>query len=263
MIESVAIANQHFQDVNPRVCGREACSPSHHFGPAVRNYWLLHYVMEGEGVFRTERGEYRLGASQVFVIRPGELTYYEADGRRPWTYVWIGFESGVELPEILGQDVFALPQGRALFEALPRARDMQAGKEAYLCGRIWELLWLLSAGPKAAGRKELYVQQAKNYMEAEYMTGITVSELAARLGLDRSYFSGLFKRTEGRTPQRYLREVRMRQAAVQLLERGDTVTETAASVGYADVFAFSRTFKQHFGMPPSRYRERFGGRKKP
>ena len=56
MITSVAIANQHFRDVNPRACGRETCSPSHGFGPAVRSFWLLHYIMEGEGTFRTERG---------------------------------------------------------------------------------------------------------------------------------------------------------------------------------------------------------------
>ena len=258
MITSVAIANQHFRDVNPRACGRETCSPSHGFGPAVRSFWLLHYIMEGEGTFRTERGEYRLGPSQVFVIRPGELTYYEADGRCPWTYVWIGFESSVAMPEILNRDTFALPQGRELFASLPRARDMASGKEAYLCGKIWELLWLLSAGPRPAGRKELYIQQAKNYIESEYMTGITVNEVAARLGLDRSYFSNLFRLTEGMTPQRYLCEVRMGQAARQLMERGDTVTETAASVGYSDVFAFSRMFKRRFGVPPSQYRDRCG-----
>ena len=254
MFTSVAIANQHFRDINPRACGKEVCRPSHGFGPTARSFWLLHYIMDGEGVFRTERGEYRLCASQVFVIRPGELTYYEADARSPWTYVWIGFESCVALPEILQRDVFALPQGRALFEALPRARDMTAGREAYLCGKIWELLWLLSARPKPAGRKELYIRQAKNYIESEYMTGITVGEVAARLGLDRSYFSNLFRQAEGKTPQQYLCEVRMGQAARQLMERGYTVTEAAASVGYADVFAFSRTFKRCFGVPPSQYR---------
>ena len=42
------------------------------------------------------------------------------------------------------------------------------------------------------------------------------------------------------------------------MERGDTVTETAASVGYSDVFAFSRMFKRRFGVPPSQYRDRCG-----
>jgi AraC-like DNA-binding protein len=113
---------------------------------------------------------------------------------------------------------------------------------------------LISATRKKAGRKELYIRQAKNYMESEYMVGISVGEVASRLGLDRSYLSNLFKETEGKSPQRYLNEVRMRQAAVLLTELGYTVTETAMSVGYADVFAFSRMFKQFYGISPKHYR---------
>ena len=115
---------------------------------------------------------------------------------------------------------------------------------------------MLSSRQKKTDQKELYIQQAKNFMESEYMMGITVSELAARLGLDRSYFSNLFKQSQGKSPQQYLNEVRMSQAAAQLTEQGNTVTETAASVGYADVFAFSRMFKQYYGVSPSEYRSK-------
>lgn len=250
----IAIANQHFQDINPRICGQEDCLPSHGYGPTSRDYWLFHYIVEGEGIFKIGEKEYHLHASQIFVIRPGELTYYEADKEKPWKYIWIGFDSSIPMPSILEEDVLTLPQGRPLFEAFLRAADLTGGKEIYLCGKIWELLYMISLRQKKAGQKELYIQQAKNFMESEYMMGITVNELAARLGLDRSYFSNLFKQSQGKSPQQYLNEVRMRQAAAQLTEQGYTVTETAASVGYADVFAFSRMFKQYYGVPPSEYR---------
>lgn len=251
---SVAIANQHFHDINPRVCGWEECSPSHYFGPAVRSYWLLHYVMEGEGVFRVGECEYEVHGSQMFIIRPGELTYYKASGEKPWKYIWIGFDCGVEVPSALNEHVLDFPQGRMLFERLQKAKQLTDGREAFLCGKIWELFYLIASMQKKAGRKELYIRQAKNYMESEYMVGITVGEVAARLGLDRSYLSNLFKETEGTSPQQYLNEVRMRQAAVLLTELGYTVTETAMSVGYADVFAFSRMFKQFYGVSPKYYR---------
>ena len=252
----VAIANQHFQDINPRICGQEACAPSHGYGPTVRDYWLFHYVTEGEGMFRIGEREYHLHASQMFIIRPGELTFYEADRENPWNYIWIGFDSSIPMPSVLGEDVLTLPQGRPLFEAFLKAGDLTAEKEIYLCGKIWELLYMLSSRQKKTDQKELYIQQAKNFMESEYMMGITVSELAARLGLDRSYFSNLFKQSQGKSPQQYLNEVRMSQAAAQLTEQGNTVTETAASVGYADVFAFSRMFKQYYGVSPSEYRSK-------
>ena len=253
---SVAIANQQFQDINPRICGWEACEPSHKYGPAVRNYWLIHYIMDGEGIFRKGDTEYRLCASQMFVIRPGDLTYYEADAERPWRYIWIGFECNADIAQMLTEPVVTLPQGKPLFEALQKAEGMCAGKEAYLCAKIWELLYLISSDQKNVGRKELYIQQAKNFIESEYMVGITVREVADRLGLDRSYFSNLFRASQGKTPQQYLNEVRMRQAATLLAGLGYSVTETAASVGYADVFAFSRTFKKFYGISPSEYRHR-------
>lgn len=253
---NVAIVNQKLQDINPRVCGWEDCEPFHKYGPTVRNYWLFHYIVDGEGIFRKGDREYHLCASQMFMIRPGELTYYEASGEKPWKYIWIGFECNAAISKMLTEPVITLPQGKLLFEALQRAEEMSAGKEAYLCAKIWELLYLISFGQKKAGRKELYIQQAKNFIESEYMMGITVGEVAARLGLDRSYFSNLFRASQGKTPQQYLNEVRMRQAAAQLVELGYSVTETAASVGYADVFAFSRTFKKFYGISPSEYRHR-------
>ena len=39
----------------------------------------------------------------------------------------------------------------------------------------------------------------------------------------------------------------------ELLCEGFAVTVTAASVGYPDVFSFSRAFKNHYGLPPTEY----------
>lgn len=255
MYASVAIINQHYEDINPRVCGKEDCAPSHKYGPAVRDYWLIHYVLDGEGCFRTDGKEYHLKPSQMFVIRPGEMTYYEADRDMPWTYIWVGFDSSVAMPQALCGDVLTFPQGRPLFEAMFKVREQSEGKEACLCGKIWELLGLLSSGQRKIGQREMYIRQAKNFIETEYMMDISVRELASRLGLDRSYFSNLFKESEGKSPQQYIKEVRMRQAATQLVELGYSVAQTAASVGYADMFAFSRVFKQYYGVSPREYRE--------
>lgn len=38
-----------------------------------------------------------------------------------------------------------------------------------------------------------YLEKALNLMQSEYMNGITIQEIADRLGLNRSYFSELFR----------------------------------------------------------------------
>ena len=46
-MKDTLLDNLHMADINPRICGVEACAPGHSFGPAVREYFLLHYVVRG------------------------------------------------------------------------------------------------------------------------------------------------------------------------------------------------------------------------
>ena len=130
---------------------------------------------------------------------------------------------------------------------------MEAGREYFLCGKIWELLSLLESGAPHAGASRDYVETAKTYLETEYMRGVSIAALAQRLNLDRSYFSSLFRRRTGLSPQQYLTQCRLQKAAELIAMHGFTPGEAAAATGYADIFSFSRMFKRRFGVPPSRY----------
>lgn len=257
---SVLLENRHFKEINPIQAGWERCEPGHSFGPASRSFYLLHYVVSGTGRFLTGDAAYPVEQGQVFVIRPFETTAYEASRERPWHYIWLGFEAGRALPSAMERDVLALPQAGPLFSRIPNVSDMPAGREAYLCGTVWELLSLLeeeAAGGNARPRHAAdCVNVAKTYMETEYMRGVSVAELAKRLNLDRSYFSKLFRRETGKSPQQYLTGFRLQKAAELLRDYGKTPGEAAISTGYPDVFSFSRMFKRHFGVSPSEYQRR-------
>ena len=41
-----------FTDLNLIFCGREACESLHSFGPVVRPHYILHYILEGKGIFQ-------------------------------------------------------------------------------------------------------------------------------------------------------------------------------------------------------------------
>ena len=258
MQKSKIITNKHYKEMNPTVCGREKCESGHFFGPAVRSYWLLHFVASGKGVFKTSRGEYRLEKNDIFVIRPYEITYYEADKTEPWEYLWIGFSSSLPLPSMLSEnDVFYAPFLLETFCSAVNAEDISSGVrgyEAFLCSKIWELISHLEMleehkSPLADG----YVRTAINIMENEYHTGVTVEDIADRLHLNRSHFSTTFKKVIGKSPREFLISLRMKKAAEWLREEHLSVSITAASVGYPDVFSFSRAFKNYYGVSPSEY----------
>ncbi len=255
---SLLLNNQEFQEINPIQAGWERCQPGHFFGPALRPFVLLHYVVSGQGIFQTEGGSFPVGPGQIFVIHPGETTFYQASQENPWHYIWIGFEAGLSLPKALRSPVITLPQAGQIFSAVPELSHRQSGREASLCGKIWELLSLLEQEPgevPVQKEKQVYVNKAKTFMETEYMRGVSITALAGKLNLDRSYFSKLFKESTGKSPQQYLTDLRLEKAAELLRKYEKTPGEAAAAVGYPDVFSFSRMFKRRFGISPREYQK--------
>lgn len=253
------IVNQGYKDINPMQCGRGITMPRHSYGPAARTHWLLHFVVSGRGKFVSPRGEFSVGRGHMFIIRPYEITYYEADETDPWEYIWIGFTAEVHLPARLGADVLCLPMLADIFRRAHEAPDISeggVGYEAKLCACIWELLARLSeCETDKSEATERYIRPALSMMESEFSNGITVEEVAERLHLNRSYFSTLFRSAVGKSPRAYLTDLRMERAAMLLTRFGCSVTVAATSVGYPDVFAFSRAFKRHFGLSPLHYTE--------
>ena len=251
---NIMLLNRNFHDINPITCGWERCAPRHSFGPAQRDYFLLHYVVEGNGRFCRDGREFVVYPGQIFVIRPGETTYYEADAHTPWYYRWVGFCACVPLPESIQYDIIQAPECGHLFAAMDAANSMGAGRESYICGLLWQLLAAFSEKQATRSLAEEYVLRAKNYIESAYLNDITVEKMARFLNLDRCYFSTLFKKHTGRSPQQYLVEFRLHKAAA-LLTDGYSPGEAAIGCGYRDTTNFSRMFSRYFGVAPSHYRK--------
>ena len=82
-----------------------------------------------------------------------------------------------------------------------------------------------------------------------------VDVLAADVGLSRAQLHRKMKEITGIATGRFLRNLRMEQAARLLREGKVNVSQVADKVGYTDQAHFSTAFKNHFGMSPSQYAE--------
>lgn len=248
MYHYVIVSNEEYKGLNPVIFGYEPCKKSHSFGPAVRGYWLLHYIESGYGVYKINNREYKVGPGEIFVIPPFEETYYEADAENPWSYIWIGFTTDC-LPTAL-DDVIHIPEAITVFNEMKTCEEFKNGRSAFLSAKLWELFSLLLRKKK---NTEDYIAKALDCIHAEYMNGITIEEIAQRLRLDRTYFSTLFKKKIGISPKKYLLNYRMNIASSLMLDNGKSVSVTACSVGYTDIFTFSKMFKKHYGLSPHDY----------
>jgi AraC-like DNA-binding protein len=82
----------------------------------------------------------------------------------------------------------------------------------------------------------------------------SLNELATAASASRSVLDGRFRQVLGRSPIRYLTEWRMHTAGDLLRSTDFSVARVAREVGYEAEEAFSRAFKRHHKMPPSRWR---------
>ncbi|MBQ5901064.1 MAG: AraC family transcriptional regulator [Clostridia bacterium] len=252
MLHNIFLAESDFPALNVVNFGYEDCEKSHHFGPAVRTYWLLHFVESGFGTYNIEGNTYTLKPGEVFVIPPYVETYYQADAQNPWRYTWVGFTCNGKLPLDLPH-VIKCPAALEIFERMKKCDSIIGGKNAFLVARVWELFSLLLEKEQ---KEPDYIEIALGAIHSEYMSELNASTLAERLSLDRSYFTTLFKEKVGVSPGRYIFTHRMTTAASFMLS-GQSVTTAANSVGYNDIYNFSRMFKRHFGIPPREYIKKY------
>ena len=197
---------------------------------------------------------YPSSKGQIFVIHPYEMVRYSADPADPWYYSWVGFELFFDVPKLRDNYILDLPEAEPIFQAIKDAELSGCQKELFVCGKVFELLSLLGESQSSkATRAEEYVLHAKQYIDINYPQIITVDNLAKELNISRSYFSTIFRKYMGKSPQQYLVEVRLDKAAELIANYGYSVGDAAMSAGYTDIFNFSKMFKRRFGVSPSTY----------
>ena len=252
----ILLINNHLKDINPLVCGEHLCDKSHGFGPAIREFYLFHYVISGKGTFTSKNGTYNLSKGDIFIIRPYETNYYVADSINPWHYCWIGFESDIKCSFFVDRDILKMPECEGVFMDMIKSDRLKKSKELYLCGKIYELLSIINEHIETEVKETTlkYVTKAKDYIASNYVGNLSVESISNYLNLDRSYFSTVFKKHEGRSPQQYIVDLRLQKAAELILNHGYKPGEAALNSGYTDIFNFSRMFKRKFGVAPSKYK---------
>ena len=236
-------------------------------GPEKRNLYLIECNYTGYGSAVINGKEFRVSPGKCYVVHPGCTLTLKADKTEPRRALWCIF-GGSRAGEILckagitSDSPFA-PDDRfeELFSILKRLYDVRLqndmGSELIKTAYLYEFLGVLARGKADVGRN-LLAERAVSVMETEYRNDITVSDVAAELGFDRSYFSTVFKECTGSSPYAYLTEIRIKHACDYLADTNMSISEIAEAVGI-NSHNFSRIFKRETGISPMEYREKSVG----
>ncbi len=246
-----------FSETDPvyvREIGYHATPPSHTFGPATRQYYLLHLIESGKGEIEREGKTVPLSAGEAFLICPDEVTTYRADANEPWTYRWISFHGAFAktLVEHTSSKL-CMKCRKSGFLALKNMFENRISDPIGSLNTLFTVLDAIKTESKTATADPVSV--AMRYLENNYFEPVAIEELAFQLGFSRAYFSTLFHEKTGETPYAYLTKIRVQHAASFLAESDRSVEEIGYSVGFSSLQRFSESFKKYTGLSPMQYRK--------
>jgi len=253
-------------------CGYHQCSPNYSYNHKIPNEYHLHFVMNGKGTLFVNGKKYIANKNDIFIIPKGTEFSYKADQIDPWEYGWVTFD-GVKAEDYLAH-VNLSKSNPIIMSEIPTKNympiitkilgtsELTYANELKRVGFLFEILSLLISS-QSAGRyerneydysNETYIEYALEFIANNYKH-IKINDIANYIGINRCYFTSIFKKQLNISPQEYLIEYKLKVAHDLLISSNESIQEISEKVGYNDCFSFSKAFKQQYGKSPKLYRD--------
>lgn len=141
-------------------------------------------------------------------------------------------------------------------------RQESLGYEFDVWHHLSKIILLLSCNlPMDAGnanqKSQKDTQRIKGmlqFIHEHFSNKITVAEIAGSVSISESECLRCFRSTVQLTPNQYLRQYRIQQAANLLISTDEKISTIAHGCGFDDVSFFAKTFRELKGTSPSEYR---------
>jgi AraC-like DNA-binding protein/mannose-6-phosphate isomerase-like protein (cupin superfamily) len=222
------------------------------------------YFISGEGAFRSGTVRYSIHPGDLFLTRPEELHQLIPAGKlRPVTYYAVLFDTeGEKELEALLEGASERPRhiGLAhrfffadLIEKSISGKDrlIKAARHQFTAF-IYSLDDGLPSGSSSADN--VHVEKALAFMHGSIEKECDLTVICSRLGISHEHFVRLFSERMGTPPMKYYTRLKIEAARAMLESTNLRISAISDKLGFADQFAFSRTFKRESGQSPSRYR---------
>ena len=242
----------------------ENLEPGVRYGPVIRDIYVVECCTGGYGSVIINQVEYPVKQGDCYILLPGDVVVHTADRKEPRRGVWCMID-GPQIGKCMKQAGITARTPFAPPEAFEEIRDFieqmigmkgdgDNGANYRKTACVYGILGALLRGVNVTADKNLWIEKAVGIMEAKYDQDLSVARLADEVGLERSYFSTLFKAGTGMSPHAYLTELRIKKACIWMRYHEYSIGQAAAAVGL-DPQNFARLFKQQTGMTPGEYRK--------
>ncbi len=226
--------------------------------------YMMNYVLEGEGVFHTQRGSYPLSKGDVFFCLPASP--YAIESVNNFQYMYISF-LGTRANLIM--DKLNIHTQNCVFSGFEHLRSFWTNaidvsptfsglrSEGVLLYTFSFLKTDLQADAEES--PDVTTALIKKYID-EHATDpdLSVEKISSDLAYSKKYISIIFKKKYKIGIAEYINTVRI-QTACSLMDQGcSNVTEIASLCGYKDPLYFSKVFKTRLGFSPRSHINQLG-----
>lgn len=220
-----------------------------------RKAWSIVLKYEGETIYRSGGKEYLSNSQNVIVLPKGSS--YEWTCIKQGIAIFINFESDSASDKIFSFDIGNNDKILKMFKDIDFKFTVK--KDMYMVECIRDCYSLLLSLFKFSDfkynptKKQQKLTPAVEYIAKNYSKNITNDTLASICKVSTVYFRKMFRDVYGVSPIAYVHKIRIDKAKEMLRADYGNLTDIAISLGYGNIYEFSRDFKKHTGVPPSRY----------
>ena len=222
-------------------------------------FYLIEYVLEGEGELRLDGKTKKLQAGNVFVFDKNSPHDYRSDPKAPLKKIWICFRSEYIEKMLEGYRIQTGVYNADVkndFLNLYRVAKMDTTPQ----NKFFEVAEILHGVIMKIARSAMETgvsASLKNALLSSIYSKKTLDELAADLFTSKSNLIRVFKKQTGVTPYQFLLNEKISVAKTLLSTTTMQIKHIADLLCFTDEHYFSFLFKQKTGVSPSEYRNNY------
>lgn len=218
-----------------------------------RQYDGFCLYLEGGADYIFENGPLSVEAGDVLFLPKG--ANYNIMVKKPSEWICIDFLfRKKELPPYVSRNEVGIKHEFYKFQynwitnssvRIPRAFE--------LINRIYRQL-IISNKDAQSNSHAIFSKAVEMVLQHYKDPDFTVKSLAESLNISTVHLRRIFSHHIDKSPVKYINDMRLEQAKILLRSSNLTIGEIALSLGFADQFYFSKSFKATVGLTPTQYR---------
>ncbi len=238
----------------------------------LNNDYCILFVLSGSVHIQVNNENYILGEQQLLAIHPQDYYTFHTDEHT--TAAWICFRYNFFTKSFSSKNPRLNLSPTAYHEGMYRVITQRTAKfidkyfqnDPETTKDILALEYILflkgntineNANTLPLSKKEERILFIEDYIQSNYMSAISLNDLADTLQLTPQYLATFIKENMNTTFNHYLYKIRLSHAVRDMIATNDSLTQISFNHGFPNIATFNRIFKEAYLRTPQSYRNQY------